>query len=151
MCPRKACIPTTPKRFAVSSHKPFFLALQHTPHTRTLRSGAFVVLQTVLDPTNVRPILGVLLVGCIMGTLAYFSHGLSVTEATAVRRAVYAAKGTFLTEVAVKDAPQDVRRRGSVSTSVPSAAVGAGLAPARRRSTQASNPRAPPTSSSPNR
>ncbi len=92
--------------------------------------------QTAMDPTNFRPILSVILLGCCLGALAYFTRGLSASEAADLRRAVYTAKGTFLTEVAVKDAPQDVRRRSIAPESAPSTAVGAGFAPSGRRSSQ---------------
>ena len=69
----------------------------------------------VLDVSNMRPVLGLLLVGCCLGALAYFSHGIAAQDAAALRRQVYARKGSFVPEVGMRDAPQDVRRKSSVA------------------------------------
>ena len=66
--------------------------------------------QMVLDVSNMRPVIGLLLVGCCLGAFAYFSRGMGAQEAAALRRQVFLRKGSLVPEVGVRDAPQDVRR-----------------------------------------
>jgi hypothetical protein len=86
-------------------------AVRHLVHLPSPRRHP----QMVLDVSNMRPVMGLLLLGCCLGAIAYFSHGIAAQDAAALRRQVYARKGSFVPEVGMRDAPQDVRRKSFVA------------------------------------
>jgi hypothetical protein len=67
--------------------------------------------QTVLDPSNIRPVLITLGIACVLGALLYFTNNIAVSEAMERRRLMYSRTGSFVPPVSLPDAPKDVRHR----------------------------------------
>jgi hypothetical protein len=72
---------------------------------------AFWEPQTVLDPSNIRPVLITLGIACVLGALLYFTNNIAVSEAMERRRLMYSRTGSFVPSVSLPDAPKDVRHR----------------------------------------
>ena len=70
-----------------------------------------VVPQSVLDPSNIRPVLVTLGIACVLGALLYFTNNIAVSEAMERRRLMYSRTGSFVPSVSLPDAPKDVRHR----------------------------------------
>jgi hypothetical protein len=67
--------------------------------------------QSVLDPSNIRPVLITLGIACVLGALLYFTNNIAVSEAMERRRLMYSRTGSFVPSVCLPDAPKDVRHR----------------------------------------
>ena len=65
--------------------------------------------QSVLDPSNIRPVLVTLGIACVLGALLYFTNNIAVSEAMERRRLMYSKTGSFVPPVCLPDAPKDVR------------------------------------------